>query len=139
MAAWLIIPPMSVTQAWILGNTGAQLGAVIGATRISPCSSSPTSSGLNTSRAVPSTVPGDAAMPVTACSESSSEPSQLATESLVMPHSMMVNGSVITSGGSPSALGGCHSDSRAWISRRRRIRGPHTWAAAVGELTAQLE
>ena len=29
MAAWLIMPPMSVTHARILGNTGAQLGAVM--------------------------------------------------------------------------------------------------------------
>ena len=36
MAACDIIPPMSVTVALILLKTGAQLGAVTGATRISP-------------------------------------------------------------------------------------------------------
>src|SRR5262249_6591877 len=36
MAACDMIPPMSVTVALIFPNTGAQLGAVTGATRISP-------------------------------------------------------------------------------------------------------
>src|SRR5271170_831772 len=36
IAACDIIPPMSVTVALILLNTGAQLGAVTGVTRISP-------------------------------------------------------------------------------------------------------
>ena len=137
MAAWLIIPPMSVTQALILGNTGAQLGAVMGATRISPSCSSPTSSGVNTNRAGPSTAPGDAAIPLRSPS-SPPAPSQVLTDSLVMPHSMMVKGSVMTSGGSPSALGACQAESRSWIRRRRSMIGPQWAADTVGELTAQL-
>ena len=137
IAAWLIMPPMSVTHAVILGNTGAQLGAVIGATRISPSSRSPTSSGENTSRATPSATPGEAAMPVMAPS-SSPVPSHDATDSLVMPHSMIVNGSVITSGGSPSALGACQADSLAWMSRRLAMVGAQCEALIVGAFTAQL-
>ena len=36
IAAWLIMPPMSVTVAPMRPNTGPQLGAVMRATRISP-------------------------------------------------------------------------------------------------------
>src|SRR5260370_40147358 len=41
MAAWLMIPPTSVTVAAIFPNTGAQLGAVSGATSTSPSCRSP--------------------------------------------------------------------------------------------------
>ena len=45
IAAWHMMPPESSTAAAILPKTGVQLGDVDGATRISPCSSSPSWSG----------------------------------------------------------------------------------------------
>ena len=51
IAAWLIIPPMSVTTAPMRPNTGPQLGAVMRATRISPsCSSSSSAASLDDAR-----------------------------------------------------------------------------------------
>src|SRR6185437_3283522 len=64
IAAWDMIPPMSETAAAIFPNTGVQLGDVTGATRISPGSSSPSCARSSTTRAGPSTMPGDAAKPV---------------------------------------------------------------------------
>src|SRR4051794_38396816 len=103
IAAWLIIPPTSVTVALILPKTGAHDGAVSGATRISPSSISPISSADEITRAGPSTSPGDAANPErTPSSLPSPAVSHALTESDVMPQSMTVNGSVTTSGGTPS-------------------------------------
>lgn len=48
-------------------------------------------------------------------------PSHRLIDSSVMPHSMMVNGSVTTSGGVPSALGGDHCRSASRIPLRRSI------------------
>src|SRR5215207_2207634 len=58
MAAWAIIPPTSVTVAPILPKIGAQLGAVRGATRISPAWTSPIWSAEKITRAGPSATPG---------------------------------------------------------------------------------
>src|SRR6516162_6251543 len=128
MAAWLMIPPTSVTVAAIVPNTGAQLGAVSGATRISPSRSSPIPAADKTTRAGPSATPGEAAKPV------SPPPALLApahrrTASVVIPHSMAVNGSVTTSGGVPRAGGGDQARSESMMTRRRVIsagqyRGP---------------
>ena len=61
IAACDIIPPMSETAAAIFGKTGPQLGAVTEQTRISSCCTVPISSTLLTTRATPSTTPGEAA------------------------------------------------------------------------------
>ena len=61
IAACDIVPPMSDTAALILPNTGAQLGAVTGQTRISPSRIWPMSLTLRSTRATPSTTPGEAA------------------------------------------------------------------------------
>jgi len=82
---------------------GAQLGAVSGATRISPSRTSLIWSGPKMTRAGPSSTPGEAAMPLSVPSSLAPPPSQLAIESDVMPQSMIVNGSVTTSGGTPRA------------------------------------
>src|ERR1700757_4711704 len=63
IAAWLMIPPTSVTVAAILPNTGAQLGAVSGATSTSPSRSSPMPSADTMTRAGPSTTPGGGRKP----------------------------------------------------------------------------
>ena len=63
--------------------------------------------------------------------------SQRATLSVVMPHSMMVNGSVITSGGAFSAgCGGCVA-SAAMIFRRRSISGGQWMGPMASVPTAQ--
>src|SRR4051812_24412587 len=122
IAAWLIIPPTSVTVALILPKTGAHDGAVSGATRISPSSISPIWSAVEMTRAGPSTRPGEAANPVRTPSVLSPPAlSQAATESDVMPQSMTVNGSVTTSGGTPRAGGADHCWSARWMARRRSI------------------
>jgi hypothetical protein len=122
MAAWLIIPPTSVTVALILPKTGAHDGAVSGATRISPSWISPIWSAVEMTRAGPSTRPGDAANPERTPSVLSPPAlSHVATESDVMPQSMTVKGSVTTSGGAPSAGGPDHSLSAWWMARRRSI------------------
>src|ERR671910_771420 len=100
MAAWAIIPPTSVTVAPILPKIGAQLGAVRGATRIWPAWTSPIWSAEKITRAGPSATPGEAAKPLRLPSPPPSPaPSHCLTLSPVMPQSMMVNGSVTTSGG----------------------------------------
>ena len=111
MAAWDIMPPMSVTVAWMRVKTGAQLGVVMGQTRISPFCTCSSSSTLRTTRAGPSTTPGEPAKPFSSLASSAraSGFSQSWIVSVVMPHSMMVKGSVTTSGGTPRAGGGDHS------------------------------
>src|ERR1022692_3015105 len=124
MAAWLIIPPTSVTVATILPKMGAQLGAVSGAIRTSPGRTSPIWSAPKMTRAGPSATTGDAPKPETEPSAPSSDArSQPATLSEVIPHSMTVNGSVTTSGGTPSAGGALHSRSAARMALRRWICG----------------
>src|ERR1700750_2392457 len=63
IAAWLMIPPTSVTVASILPNTGGQPGAVSGATRTSPSRRSAIPSADRMTRAGPSATPGEAAKP----------------------------------------------------------------------------
>src|SRR4029077_9732744 len=64
IAACDIMPPISVTVARILPKTGPQLGAMTVATRMSPSWSRSRSSVVFTTRATPSTVPGEAGMPL---------------------------------------------------------------------------
>ena len=123
IAAWLIMPPVSVTVAWILPKIGAQLGAVNGATRISPSCNSPIWSAEKMTLATPSTMPGDAAMPRSSPSFASPPPSQALTLSEVIPQSMTVNGSVMTSGGTPSAGLGFALLSASHIPLRRSMIG----------------
>ena len=61
IAACDIIPPMSETAAAIFGKTGPQLGAVTEHTSTSPCCTVPISLTSRTTRATPSTTPGEAA------------------------------------------------------------------------------
>ena len=122
MAAWLIMPPMSVTVAAILPKIGPQDGAVTGATRISPCWTSESWAASVTTRAGPSTTPGEAAMPRRPPpSTASPSPSHCCTCSVVMPQSMRVNGSVIEAGGVLSAGAGRAVLSASMIFRRRSI------------------
>src|ERR1039457_3409352 len=113
IAAWLITPPTSVTQAPILAKAGAQDGEVVGATRISPSSNWPTSLTVLHTRALPSTMPGLPAEPLNSVMLSGSLTSctdaQSASDLLVTPQSTMVKGSWITSGAVPMAGGGLHS------------------------------
>src|ERR1039457_322434 len=113
IAAWLITPPTSVTQAPILAKAGAQDGEVVGATRISPSSNWPTSLTVLHTRALPSTMPGLPAEPLNSVMLSGSLTSctdaQSASDLLVTPQSTMVKGSCITSGAVPMAGGGLHS------------------------------
>ena len=113
IAAWLITPPTSVMQAPILANAGAHEGEVVGATRISPSSNSPTSATVRHTRALPSRMPGLPAKPLSSVMLSGSLTSctaaQSASDLLVTPHSTMVNGSWMTSGAVPMAGGAFHS------------------------------
>ena len=135
-----MIPPMSVTVARIFPKIGAQLGAVSGATRISPSRTWSICAGLDTTRAGPSAIPGEAAIPVS--TPGSSPPptdSHWAMLSSVMPQSMMVNGSVTRSGGTPSAGGGgCCARARRMSLRCRTSAGhrvgPREGAATAHEL-----
>src|ERR1035437_8878957 len=112
IAAWLMTPPTSVTQALILAKAGAQEGEVVGATRISPSCNCPTSDTVLQTRARPSTMPGLPAKPLSSVMLSGSLTSctadQSASDLLVTPQSTMVNGSWITSGGVPMAGGAVH-------------------------------
>src|SRR5450759_4911855 len=107
MAAWDIIPPMSETAARILLKTGVQLGEVIVQTKISPSWIELMSSTLSTTLAGPSATPPEPAKPesvLESCPPAGF--SHSSTRSVVMPQSMTVKGSVMTSGGGPSAGGG---------------------------------
>ena len=119
IAAWDMIPPISETAAAIVPNTGVQLGEVTGATRISPGSSSPSRSTSRITRAGPSTTPGDPAKPVIVAAASASSAAHACTRSVVMPHSMIVIGSVIVSGTEPSAGGGVNRRIASMIRLRR--------------------
>ena len=136
IAAWLMIPPTSVTVAAILPNTGAQLGAVSGATSTSPSRRSPIPSADRMTRAGPSATPGEAAKPErppSACAP----PSHCRTLSEVMPQSMTVNGSVMTSGGTPRAGGGDHCRSAFMMPFRRAISPGQYFGPRDGAPTAQ--
>ena len=127
-----MIPPMSDTAPLIRENTGAHDGAVIGHTRISPCWTSDSWSTAVMTRAGPSATPGAAANPWSSFDSTSPSPpsnsrSHVFTVSVVMPHSMTVNGSFTASGGVPSAGGGCHLR-RAWMIRLRSATSAGQWA-----------
>ena len=115
-------PPMSVTVAWIFEKIGAHAGEVMLQTRISPSRTSPISRTVLTTRATPSTTPGEAAVPV-----SSEPPSWFRAHSwtrcVVTPQSMISAGSSITSGTAPTAGGGVQSASRSSSSLRRATIG----------------
>ena len=64
IAACDITPPMSVTAALTFEKIGAHAGEVMRQTRISPSRTSAISSTERTTRARPSTTPGDAAAPI---------------------------------------------------------------------------
>src|SRR5664280_824698 len=125
IAAWLITPPTSVTQAPILANAGAHDGEVVGATRISPSSSCPTSLTVLHTRALPSMMPGLPAKPFNSVMVSGSFTSctaaQSASDLLVTPQSTMVKGSLITSGAMPMAGGALHSLNFCITPLRQRI------------------
>ena len=86
---------------------------------------------------MPSIAPGDAAAPF-----SSRPPScwraHSCTRSVVTPHSMIVIGSVIASGVTPSAGGGVHSASRSRISLRRATIGGQCWGPSATPPVAQV-
>jgi hypothetical protein len=65
-AAWLRMPPVSVTSAASDGKSGVQAGVVVAVTRMSPRSMRAKSSGPATTRAIPSATPADAAAPLSA-------------------------------------------------------------------------
>ena len=58
-----VVPPVSVTRPAILVNSTTQAGLVIWQTRMSPSVTSSNSSTVRTTRAMPSTTPGDPAIP----------------------------------------------------------------------------
>ena len=59
-----VVPPVSVTRPAILVNSTTQAGLVIWQTRMSPSRTSSNSSTVWTTRPIPSTVPGEPAMPL---------------------------------------------------------------------------
>ena len=85
IAAWDIVPPMSETAALILPNTGAQLGAVIGQTRISPVCTWSSSFGDVMTRAGPSAIPADAATPCSSRTPSAPPSVERCQRSMVSP------------------------------------------------------
>ena len=103
MAMWLIDPPMSLTAALMRWKIGLQVGLVTWQTRMSPCWMRPISSTDFTTRAVPSTTPEHAAKPFSSLVSSLPSLSQESRLSRVMPHSITIAGSSITSGTAPSA------------------------------------
>ena len=124
MAAWLIMPPVSVTVAWILPKIGAQrrrrerghqdlallhLADLVGGED-------------DPGKALDHAGRGSHARDSTPSSPAP-PPSHALVLSDVMPHSMTVKGSVMTSGGTPSAGVGFHFDRAAWMPRRRSISG----------------
>ena len=60
-----VVPPVSVTSAAILVNSTTQAGFVIWQTRMSPSRTASNSSTVMTTRATPSTTPGEPAIPLT--------------------------------------------------------------------------
>ena len=93
-------------------------------------------SGLRSTRAMPSAVPGAAAMPLSP-SPSSALPVQRSIASEVIPHSMMVKGSVITSGGLFSAGSGDSLPSALTRTRRRATSAGQMALPTLGVPMAQ--
>src|SRR5210317_1060954 len=98
---------MSVTAALMLVKTGAHDGLVDGHTRTSPGCSLVMSLSILRTRAGPSTTPAEDAKPLisetSAPAVASTPLSHSLTLSVVIPHSIMVNGSATSSGGTPRA------------------------------------
>src|SRR5690348_16068324 len=132
IAACDIEPPMSETAARILPNTGAQLGAVTGQTRISPSLIAPISLTSVSTRAGPSTTPEEAPTPRISPSEGRSHASIVCW---VTPHSMCTAGSLSASGTGPSAGGGDQLRRAARMRLRSATMG-RKWAAPSGWLPA---
>src|SRR6266699_4414634 len=128
IAACDIEPPMSETAALILPNTGAQLGAVTGQTRISPSLTSPIWLTSVSTRAGPSTTPEEAPTPLTSPSEGRSHASIVCW---VTPHSMCTAGSFSASGTGPRAGGGDQPRSASSIRLRSATMG-RKWDAPTG-------
>src|ERR1700745_1020575 len=128
IAACDIEPPMSETAALILPNTGAQLGAVTGQTRISPSLISPIWLTSVSTRAGPSTTPEEAPTPRTTSEEGRSQASIVVW---VTPHSICTAGSFSASGTGPSAGGGHQPRSASSIRLRSATMG-RKWAAPTG-------
>src|SRR6266566_4812414 len=128
IAACDIEPPMSETAALILPNTGAQLGAVTGQTRISPSRTSPIWLTSVSTRAGPSTIPEEAPQPRIA---PLSGRSQASIVCWVTPQSMCTAGSFSASGTGPRAGGGDQSR-RASSMRLREATMGRKWAAPSG-------
>jgi hypothetical protein len=140
IAACDIEPPMSETAALILPNTGAQLGAVTGQTRISPSLTSPIWLTSVSTRAGPSTTPEEAPTPRTSPSEGRSQASMVCW---VTPHSMCTAGSLSASGTGPRAGGGDQSRSASSMRLRDATSGwnraaPSGWLpAAQASMTSE--
>src|SRR5436190_7002962 len=128
IAACDIEPPMSETAARILPNTGAQLGAVTGQTRISPSLISPIWLTSVSTRAGPSTTPEEAPTPRTTSEEGRSQASIVVW---VTPQSMCTAGSLSASGTGPSAGGGDQPRSASSIRLRSATMG-RKWDAPTG-------
>ena len=109
---------MSVTAALIFEKIGAQAGEVMLHTRISPSRTSAIWSTVFTTRAGPSTMPGEAGAPISSVAFGSWERAHSCTRCVVTPQSMIVIGSVTTSGATPTAGGGVQSASLASSSFR---------------------
>src|SRR5947208_942463 len=134
IAACDIEPPMSETAALILPNTGAQLGAVTGQTRISPSLISPIWLTSVSTRAGPSTTPEEAPTPRTTSEEGRSQASIVVW---VTPQSMCTAGSLSASGTGPSAGGGDQPRSASSIRLRPATMGRKRDAPTGGAPPAQ--
>jgi hypothetical protein len=125
IAAWLIEPPMSDTAPAIFWKMGAQVGFVTWHTRMSPGCRREISSTDFTTRAGPSTTPLLAAKPRISLASPSSALSQASRLSRVMPQSITMAGSSMTSGTGPSA-GAVSCFAHSLIAARR-------WATISGQ------
>ena len=110
IAVWLMTPPTSDTVAAIRENTGDHAGDVAGQTSTSPSSTRSSScDGADDARRALDDAgrPGLAAQRVAVAVRPLS--SQPWTMSVVIPHSITVNGSLTSVGGMPSAGGASHA------------------------------
>src|SRR5437660_119397 len=125
-AAQLIEPPMSDTAPAIFWKIGAQVGLVIWQTWMSPLRTRPISSADFTTHAGPSTTPLEAANPRSSRLATSLEArSHLSRLSRVIPQSITIAGSSITSGTGPKAGGVlCLAHSAVAARRSATICGP---------------
>ena len=126
-------------KAWLeeLEKIGAQAGEVIGQTRTSPSRTAAICSTSITTRAFPSTTPGEAAAPVRRPSPSSALAHSW-TRCVVTPQSMMLMGSVIASGVAPSAGGGVQPESFSSSSLRRATIGGQCFGPIGSPPVAQV-